>query len=35
MWAGSHQIDVTNNSYSANPWLYNCKNDPEAARDMA
>jgi lantibiotic leader peptide-processing serine protease len=29
MWAGSHNIDVTNNSYFADPWLYNCKNDPE------
>jgi lantibiotic leader peptide-processing serine protease len=29
MWAGTHQIDVTNNSYFADPWLYNCRNDPE------
>jgi subtilisin family serine protease len=29
MWAGSHNIDVTNNSYFADPWLFNCKNDPE------
>ena len=29
MWAGSHAIDVTNNSYFADPWLFNCKNDPE------
>jgi subtilisin family serine protease len=28
MWAGSHQMDVTNNSYFADPWEYNCKNDP-------
>jgi subtilisin family serine protease len=28
MWAGSHGIDVTNNSYFADPWEYNCKNDP-------
>ncbi|HWH55546.1 MAG TPA: S8 family serine peptidase [Gaiellaceae bacterium] len=28
MWAGTHQIDVTNNSYFADPWLFNCKNDP-------
>jgi lantibiotic leader peptide-processing serine protease len=28
MWAGSHNIDVTNNSYFADPWLYNCRNDP-------
>ncbi len=29
MWAGSHHFDVTNNSYFADPWLFNCKNDPE------
>jgi subtilisin family serine protease len=29
MWAGSHDISVTNNSYFADPWLFNCKNDPE------
>jgi subtilisin family serine protease len=29
MWAGSRQLDVTNNSYFADPWLFNCKNDPE------
>ena len=30
MWAGTHPaIKVTNNSYFADPWLYNCKNDPE------
>jgi subtilisin family serine protease len=29
MWAGSHHIQVTNNSYFADPWLFNCKNDPE------
>jgi subtilisin family serine protease len=28
MWAGTHQIDVTNNSYFADPFLYNCRNDP-------
>jgi len=27
MWAGSHGIDVTNNSYFADPWLFNCRND--------
>jgi len=27
MWAGSHHIQVTNNSYFADPWLFNCKND--------
>jgi len=28
MWAGTHSIDITNNSYFADPWLFNCKNDP-------
>jgi len=28
MWAGDRQVDVTNNSYFADPWEYNCKNDP-------
>jgi subtilisin family serine protease len=28
MWAGSHNVNVTNNSYFADPWLFNCKNDP-------
>ena len=28
MWAGRHHMDVTNNSYFADPWLYNCLNDP-------
>ncbi len=27
MWAGSHHIAVTNNSYFADPWLFNCRND--------
>jgi subtilisin family serine protease len=29
MWAGSHQLDVTNNSYFVDPWLFNCRNDAE------
>ena len=29
MWAGSHGIQVTNNSYYADPWLFNCRNDAE------
>ncbi len=29
MWAGDHGIQVTNNSYFADPWLFNCKNDPQ------
>jgi subtilisin family serine protease len=28
VWAGSHHFDVTNNSYFADPWLFNCRNDP-------
>jgi subtilisin family serine protease len=28
MWVASHGIDVTNNSYFADPWLFNCVNDP-------
>jgi subtilisin family serine protease len=27
VWAGSHGVDVTNNSYFADPWLFNCRND--------
>ncbi len=29
MWAGNHGINVTNNSYFADPWLFNCRNDAE------
>lgn len=29
MWAADHDIAVTNNSYYADPWLFNCRNDPE------
>src|SRR5438309_7146645 len=29
MWAGTHGFDVTNNSYFADPWLFNCRNDPD------
>jgi lantibiotic leader peptide-processing serine protease len=28
VWAGTHNVNVTNNSYFADPFLYNCKNDP-------
>jgi subtilisin family serine protease len=28
MWAGTHNIAVTNNSYFADPYLFNCRNDP-------
>jgi lantibiotic leader peptide-processing serine protease len=27
MWAGTHGVDVTNNSYFADPYLFNCRND--------
>ena len=29
MWVAARGIDVTNNSYFADPWLFNCRNDPE------
>jgi len=29
MWAGSHHFNVTNNSYFADPWLFNCRNDAD------
>lgn len=29
MWVAEHNIDVTNNSYFADPWLFNCRNDPD------
>ena len=28
MWAATHGVDVANNSYFVDPWLYNCRNDP-------
>jgi subtilisin family serine protease len=28
IWAGTHHVDVTNNSYFADPYEYNCRNDP-------
>ncbi|GAA1974855.1 S8 family serine peptidase [Nocardioides panacihumi] len=28
MWSATHGVDVTNNSYFADPWYMNCKNDP-------
>ena len=28
IWAGTHHVGVTNNSYFADPWLFNCRNDP-------
>jgi subtilisin family serine protease len=29
MWVAATGATVTNNSYFADPWLFNCKNDPE------
>ncbi|MEW1688210.1 S8 family peptidase [Streptomyces sp. NPDC091265] len=29
VWAADHGVDVTNNSYYTDPWMYNCKNDPD------
>ncbi|MEW2179870.1 S8 family serine peptidase [Streptomyces sp. NPDC005406] len=29
MWAADHGVDVTNNSYYTDPWMYNCKDDPD------
>ena len=29
MWVATHNIQVTNNSYFADPWLFNCRNDAE------
>lgn len=28
MWAGTHGVNVTNNSYFADPYYYNCPSDP-------
>ena len=27
VWAATHHVDVTNNSYFADPFLFNCRND--------
>jgi subtilisin family serine protease len=29
MWAGDRQLDVVNNSYYVDPYLFNCRNDEE------
>jgi lantibiotic leader peptide-processing serine protease len=29
VWAATHGVQVTNNSYFADPWLFNCRNDAE------
>ncbi len=28
MWAAATHVQITNNSYFADPWYFNCKNDP-------
>jgi subtilisin family serine protease len=28
-WAADHHINVTNNSYFSDPWLYHCLSDPD------
>jgi subtilisin family serine protease len=28
MWSAAHHFDVTNNSYFADPYYFNCRNDP-------
>jgi subtilisin family serine protease len=28
VWAAEHHVDVTNNSYFVDPFLFNCRNDP-------
>ena len=29
MWAAEHGVEVTNNSYYVDPWMFNCKDDPD------
>ncbi|KLI97285.1 S8 family serine peptidase [Streptomyces sp. KE1] len=29
MWAAEHGVDVTNNSYYTDPWMFNCTDDPD------
>lgn len=29
MWAGTHGVDITNNSYFADPFYFNCPNDAD------
>ncbi|WP_069811982.1 S8 family peptidase [Streptomyces sp. TP-A0874] len=35
VWAAEHGVDVTNNSYYVDPWMFNCTDDPDqkALRD--
>ena len=34
MWAASHGVDVVNNSYSMDPWVYWSPTDPEQAAGL-
>lgn len=29
MWAAEQGVEVTNNSYYTDPWMFNCENDPD------
>ncbi|MFI2214303.1 S8 family peptidase [Streptomyces sp. NPDC020141] len=29
VWAAEKGVEITNNSYYTDPWLFNCKNDPD------
>ncbi|WP_190140752.1 S8 family peptidase [Streptomyces longispororuber] len=29
VWAAEHGVDVTNSSYYTDPWLFNCRTDPD------
>ncbi|MCX5259912.1 S8 family serine peptidase [Streptomyces canus] len=29
VWAATHGVDVTNNSYYTDPWYFNCTDDPD------
>ncbi|KNE80590.1 MULTISPECIES: S8 family peptidase [Streptomyces] len=29
MWAAEHGVEVTNNSYYVDPWMFNCTDDPD------
>ncbi|MET8676196.1 S8 family serine peptidase [Streptomyces sp. NPDC004647] len=31
VFAADHGVEVTNNSYFVDPWMFNCKNDPDQA----
>ena len=34
MWAASHGVDIVNNSYSMDPWMYWSSTDPEQAAGL-